>query len=146
MNQSRYKIFSFLFLIIGTTAGFLVGRTNIETPTPVISAIAPEISLVRFKETKGDELHFEISGPVRVIWSDQYVREGDGDHTLPLGQIPNQNDLELQEFQYLGNAKTKKFYPSTSYPARGTEVRYRRFFNSKKEAIQAGFIPSKLVK
>ena len=105
-----------------------------------------EISLVVFKEKKGDELMFEISGPVRVVWGENQFVEGDGNYSLKLGQFPTDTDKKLQEFAYLGNEKTGKFYPTNSYPARGTEVRYRRFFQTKQEAIAAGFIPSKLVK
>ena len=60
-----------------------------------------------------------------------------------LGEGDEEDFLEGSEPVH---AKTKKFYPAKSYPARGTEVRYRRFFQTTEEAIAAGFVPSKLVK
>jgi hypothetical protein len=98
------------------------------------------------QKISGDQLYLHISGPARILWAEKNIVENDGEHQIPIGQIPNENDLELTQFLYLGNAKTKKFYPSTSYPARGTEYRYRRFFNSRTDAEAAGFIASKLVK
>lgn len=83
---------------------------------------------------------------MRVLWAKENLVENDGLFSIPLGQIPNENDLELDAFPFLGNEKTKKFYPSNAYPARGTEVRYRRFFKTKEAAIEAGFEASKLVK
>ena len=129
--------------------GFLIGQFQIDQPTanPIITKeITPEISLIQLLKIVDDELFLKISGPARVLWAKENLVENDGLFQIPLGQIPNENDLELENFPFLGNAKTNKFYPSTSYPARGTEVRYRRFFKTKEEAIKAGFIASKLVK
>ena len=72
--------------------------------------------------------------------------EAEGGFQLPIGQLSTETDRALTEVEYVGNAKTNKFYPSSSYPARGTEVQYRRFFATKEAAEAAGFVPSKLVK
>lgn len=65
---------------------------------------------------------------------------------MPLSQVDDAASLEFKKYAYVGNGKTKKFYPAYTYPARGTAVAYPRFFKTKQAAIKAGFIPSKLVK
>ena len=144
--MNKNKAIPFITFLVGIGTGLLFKTTSPTPPEIETTPITPEISIVRLQSIIDDQLHLEISGPARIIWSDQYSHEGDGQHSIPVGQIPNQNDLELTQFPYLGNAKTKKFYPSTSYPARGTEVKYRRFFDSKTSALEAGFVASKLVK
>ena len=87
-----------------------------------------------------------ISGPARILWGEGNFVDSEGEHEIPFGQIPGADDLELVGFVYTGNAKTGKFYPSDSYFARCVEVRHRRFFDSKEEVVEAGFIASKPVK
>ena len=132
-------------VLIAFYLGMNFGGTKTK-PISVPNKKYQEISLVVFKEKVGDELKFEISGPARVVFGKNEFVESDGSYSLKLGQFPSDTDKKLQDFAYVGNAKTKKFYPANSYPARGTEVRYRRFFQTKEAAISAGFIPSKLVK
>jgi len=110
-----------------------------EPPPPKITPI------IKFQKIEGDQIFFEKIGDVKVIWPGISV-ESENTDRIPLGQIPNENDLALREFPYVGNAKTMKFYPSYSYPARGTEVKHRRFFSSKDAALSEGFVASKLVK
>ncbi len=131
----------------GVIFGFFAGGMSLPDSTPVLEkkTIRPEISLVSFEKISGDTIFGEISGSVRVLWNGN-TKEGDGEFQIPLGQIPNENDMKFQSFPYTGNAKTMKFYPSDSYFARGVEVRYRRFFRTKAEAISAGFVPTKGVK
>ena len=105
-----------------------------------------EITIIELQSLEADELQFEVFGPGRILWATDKLLEGSGVHHVPLGQLPNENDLKFTQFYYTGNAKTGKFYPSNSYPARGTAVRDRRFFQNKQAAIDAGFIPTKLVK
>ncbi len=135
-------------IIVGSILlGFLLGKLE-TTPevAPVIEReIRQEISLIQLKKIQGDLLEVDISGPARIIWADNLV-ENDGVFNIPISQIPNENDLKFTEFPFTGNEKTKKFYPSDSYFARGVELRYRRFFLTKEAAITAGFIPSKSVK
>ncbi len=146
------KLTTTILLICTAVLGFVAGKiqapnTSAKIETSVIKRdIQPEISIIQLKKILGDQLHIKISGPARVLWADENLVENDGEFQIPIGQIPNENDLELKEFAFLANAKTKKFYPSTSYPARGTEARYRRFFQTKEEALAAGFVASKLVK
>lgn len=143
------KLIPTLGLIGALGGGFLLGAlhdTNKETPIESIHLREfREISLIKLKAIEGDSLLTEISGPARILWNDEMV-EKDGEYEIPLGQIETENDREFKSFAYVGNAKTNNFYPSSSYPARGTETRYRRFFQTKEEAIDAGFNPSKLVK
>ncbi len=104
-----------------------------------------ELALVEFLKLEGDLLKTKTNGAVRLIWNDAFV-EGQGLHTVALGQLPSQYDQPFREFAFVGNVKTKKFYPSNSYPGRGTDPLKRRFFNSKSEAEAQGFVASKLVK
>jgi len=136
-------------IILMTLIGFFVGKIDFAKPEAKvvekeISEISREIPTVVLKTRDGDKIFAEISGKVKIIWADNYSLEESGE--IFWSQIPTKDDLKLSDFKYLGNAKTKKFYPAKSYPARGTEVRYRRFFQTKEEATAAGFIPSKLVK
>jgi len=142
-------LWSILGVILAFFLGYFYAKENFETPL-ILQNIEPKnyqaISILELQKIEGDLLEVNVSGPVRILWGEKNAVEGDGDKKIPLGQIPNFKDLELKKFKYVGNAKTKKFYPSLSYPARGTEYRYRRLFNSKEEAIKAGFKASKLVK
>lgn len=132
-----------LVIVMAFAAGHLSAtKKYIPPPTP----LHQEISVIEFQSIVGDSLQGNISGPARIVWEGVNVIEKEGAFSLPLGQIKNELDLALIELPYTANAKTKKFYPSDSYPARGTEVRYRRFFATKNEAIAAGFEASKLVK
>ncbi len=134
-------------MLIGfITAGF--GQTDFLTKKLKTSTIQ-EIkvpSIVKFKKIVGDEIYLETMGDIKVTWPGQHVIENEENIQIPLGQIPDENDLKLREFPYVGNAKTKKFYPSYTYPARGTALKYRRLFLSKQEALDSGFVASKLVK
>lgn len=104
-----------------------------------------EISIVELKELAGDLLKVNVSGPVRLVWNDDFT-EGDGVHEVALGQLPYEGDRDFRNFKYVGNAGTYKFYPSDTYAARGTHPSKRRFFASRLEAEAAGFVASKLVK
>ena len=147
MDFPTSKIFFATWILAALLGGYLIGSWSIEPPKrePKMTDFVPEISLISVEKIAGDELFFSISGPARVIWSGQMV-ENDGEFRIPLAQIPNENDLELEDFPFVGNAKTQKFYPSDSYFARGVEVKYRRFFDSKDAAIAAGFAPTRGVK
>ena len=134
-------------VILMTLIGFFVGKIDWQPTSQekiIEKEISREIPTVVLKTRDGDKIFAEISGKVKIIWADNYSLEESGD--IFWSQIPTEDDLKLADFKYVGNAKTKKFYPAKSYPARGTEVRYRRFFQKKEEAIEAGFVPSKLVK
>lgn len=136
-----------IFAVVLISIGFIIGRMNIVQPEMVV--IEKEVDLprssVELQSIVGDQLSLQITGSVRVLWSGNAV-EDDGEYTIPLPQIPHENDLPYQQFPYVGNGKTMKFYPSSTYFARGVEVRHRRFFATKEEAIRAGFAPSKAVK
>lgn len=137
-----------LGLTFASAFGFLCGSIDFSSaPSPLIQKeIKPEISVIILEKILGDELYLKISGPVRILWAKENFIENDGHFQIPLGQLPNENDLKYEQFSYLGNAKTGKFYNTNSYHARGTEPRYRRFFETKNAAISAGFVASKLVK
>lgn len=130
----------FLFALL---AGFFIGRIHVPSDIVVVEDSFLEMSLIQFEKIQGDSVQVSISGPARLLWGDGNMVEQDGDYQIPLGQIPNETDIALTEFPYVGNAKTMKFYPSDSYPARGTEVKHRRFFETKEGAIAEGFIPMK---
>ncbi len=142
-------IWSILGVILAFFLGYFYAKENFKNNI-FINSIEPdkyqEISILKIKKISGDLLQTDISGPVRILMGGKEAIEGEGEKNIPLGKIPNFKDLELRNFKYVGNAKTRKFYPSTSYPARGTDYRYRRLFNSKKEALEQGFKASKLVK
>lgn len=104
-----------------------------------------EIALVQFEKLQGDQLLTTVNGPVRLIWNDDFV-EGSGEHRVTLGQLPSEHDQVFRDFAYVGNSGTMKFYPSDTYPARGTDPVKRRFFASRAEAEAQGFVASKLVK
>lgn len=148
--ELKKKLKQVISLSISMIFGFFCGHfvvTQKQEIIPLIKKeIKPEISLIQIQKIVDDELFFKISGPARILWAKENFVENDGIFSIPLGQIPNKNDLELEKFSFLGNEKTNKFYPSNSYPARGTEVRYRRFFKTKEKAIEAGFVATKLVK
>lgn len=143
----KFKIFGgSLGLVL---SGFFWGQLMaFEQQIKASEPAAPyqEVSIIEFLELEGDQLKFEVFGPARLLWGEDKLLEGSGIHHLPLGQLPDGVDLKFKQFKYTGNAKTGKFYPSSSYPARGTAVRDRRFFKSKQAALAAGFIATKLVK
>ena len=133
-----------IFALLGGATGLLWTSLNTTPPSPLPERV--EISIIEFLAIEGDQLKIEVFGPARLLWGEGKMLEGSGTHLLPLGQIADLVDLKFKNFAYTANAKTGKFYPSSSYPARGTAIRDRRFYNTKKEAIDAGFIPTKLVK
>lgn len=138
------KILISFIVLLALSAGFLSGRMS-AVPTaqePLTCEQYTEISIIQLQKIVGDELAIDVSGPARILWGESMV-ENDGQYTIPLGQIKNENDLEFEKYPYVGNAKTMKFYPADSYPARGTAPEYRRFFDSKESAKSAGFIPMK---
>lgn len=141
------KLFLSVFGIIIFTSGFVIGKTTSSQNTDTEwkpREIPLEMSLIELKQRNGDVLKGTVSGKVRILWGDdQYLESKNGNIEIPLGQIYTEDDLEFFQFSYVGNAKTNKFYPSDSYPARGTEPKYRRFFKSRSEAEEAGFIPMK---
>lgn len=124
--------------------GFLLGQIDITEPgPPVVDDDYQEIVVVHFQELIGDELQFEISGPARVVWEGLQVIEEEGVHTIPVSQIPTENDLALRDFPFTGNMKTKKFYESDSYNAGCIAPEKRKFFTTKEEGITAGYKPPK---
>ncbi len=137
-----------LLVILSSISGFLIGNFgSLETFSPSTKTSTLKISpIIKFTKFENDLLYFETIGDLQVLWSGKNKIINQKSGKIPLGQIPTENDLKLKDFAYIGNAKTKKFYPSYTYPARGTSVIYRRFFQTKEEAISAGFIASKLVK
>lgn len=149
MSEKIKDIGTFLLVILSTVGGFFLGKKQTLPAETVVKNVAPEpvVSVVEFEEVSKDTLLVRIPDNVRVIWSEgKNSVEKSGQHSIPLGQVDTVHSKKFWNFPYVGNAKTRKFYPSRSYPARGTELRYRRFFDSKKSALAAGFIASKLVK
>ncbi len=142
------KLKTFIIPILTALFGFLAGSIDFSPSVEIFEPkkASPEISIVNLKKIIGDELHLEISGPTRVLWSWENYVENDGNYQIPLGQIPDENDLKFRQFPYVGNKKTMKFYPANSYFARGVAVKHRRFFDTKEKALAAGFIASKSVK
>ena len=136
----------FITIILMTLIGFFVGSIDFKDSAPEIieKPIESSIPQINLSQRNGDEIVAEISGEVKLTWGDSYVLQESG--SVFWGQIATVDDLVLKDFKYLANGKTKKFYPADSYPARGTEVKYRRFFQTKEDATNAGFIASKLVK
>lgn len=127
--------------------GWGLGHLQFRTMSPPLPQPArAEIAILSIDSLAGDELKFEVFGPVRLVWGEDKMLEGEGWQRLPLGQLADEVDLQFKQFAYTANAKTGKFYPSDSYPARGTAVRDRRFFQTKSAAQAAGFTPTKLVK
>lgn len=118
---------------------------SLQDPPPCLEKQYQEIALVEFKGLQGDQLETTLNGKVRLIWNEDFV-EGDGDHAVALGQLPSEHDQVFRDFAYVGNTGTMKFYPSNTYPARGTDPVKRRFFASRTEAESQGFVASKLVK
>lgn len=129
--------------LIGWGLGQLQLKSAVSPPPEPARA---EIAIMVFDSLEGDQLQFEVFGPARLVWGEDKMLEGEGWQSLPLGQIADEVDLKFKQFAYTANTKTGKFYPSDSYPARGTAVRDRRFFETKSAALAAGFIPTKLVK
>ncbi len=142
------KVKMTLAVIIALISGFGIAQVSPEYLESAKNS-PPKITIppvVKFKKIEGDLLFLEIYGGVKVVWPGQHVVKDQALVKIPIGQIPDENDLEFRKFLYVGNAKTKKFYPSYTYPARGTAVKDRRFFATKEKALEAGFIASKLVK
>lgn len=145
--HTKHKILISGGVIMAGVIGFLAGNISTdELQTQVITKqVQPEISIVQLKNIQGDELEMNLSGPVRVVWEGTQFVEGEGEHYIPISQIPGESDLKYRQFKYVGNAKTGKFYPSDTYFARGVEVRHRRFFETRQAAEAKGFVPSKAV-
>ena len=148
-----HKITIFALMITSFLIGFLGAKISDFTTQKrhqnaiIENEIEPEIPLIKILKRSGDLLHFEIETPAKILWNHtQFINQHSTNKVIPLGQIPTESDLKFQNFKYTGNAKTMKFYPSNSYHARGTEVRYRRYFQTREAAVTAGFKPSKLVK
>ena len=135
----------FFAILIGFFFGKLQTK-NTENLSICSSDSFQETSIVQLQKRQGDQLFLSISGPVRILWGKGALVENDGEYKIPLGQIKGEGDIVFEKFAYVGNEKTHKFYPSDSYPARGTAVQYRRFFQTKQEALEAGFIPMKGMK
>lgn len=144
MPQATRHLLPIATLLLGFGFGQLDNPTDLQANSLPLTEFR-EISLIQLKSIEGDSLQASISGPARILWNEEMV-EGDGEYQIPLGTIETPDDRLYTEFFYTGNAKTGKFYPSSSYPARGVEHRYRRFFETKEAALSAGFIASKLVK
>jgi len=143
----RNKVESGLMSFGLGVVGFLLGQlVSLDSTQVDLSEPRVEIAIVSLDSITGDQLDLEIFGPVRIVWGEGKMLEAEGVQQIPLGQLPDETDLQFKRFAYTANAKTGKFYPSTSYPARGTAVRDRRFFQTKVAAESAGFIPTKLVK
>ncbi len=145
-SRENSKFTTLATIVLMTIIGFFIGKIDFQKPEVKVTEtkISREIPTIKLQKREGDKIFAEISGNVKITWADNYALEDSG--IIYWSQIPTEDDLKLNDFKYVGNAKTKKFYPAKSYPARGTEVRYRRFFQTKDEAISAGFVPSKLVK
>ena len=131
-------------------SSFGLGYLTSGLETPPVAPVClvenyQETSIVQIQGLEGDSLQTSVSGPVRLVWNGEFV-EGDGEHQIPLGQFLTEDDLQFEQYPYVGNAKTLKFYPADSYPARGTHPSVRRFFESREQAEKAGFVASKLVK
>jgi len=134
-------------VIVSAIFGFSAAKLQIEPKVKIVEKkIQPEMSLIQLKQITGDSIKADISGPVRILWGGENLVEGNGEHLIPLPQIPNENDLVLTKFPFTGNANTMKFYPSDSHFARCVAVENRRLFDSKEAAITEGFEPSKSVK
>ena len=146
LSEKKSRIMTMVTVILMTMIGFFIGQLDMTSSPPEITetAITQTIPTVTLTRREGDQIFADITGEVKIIWADHHALEGSG--VIIWSQIPTTDDLQLNDFAYLANAKTKKFYPANSYPARGTEVRYRRFFQTRQAAIEAGFVPSKLVK
>jgi hypothetical protein len=140
----------FLPTLVIALASFGLGALSVldratATAPMCLESQYQEIALIELTEMKGDSLKTTINGNVRLIWNDDFV-EGDGEHLVALGQLPSDHDQNFRDFAYVGNSGTMKFYPSDTYAARGTHPVKRRFFASRAEAEEQGFVASKLVK
>ncbi len=142
--MSRIKIS--IGLLVIAIASYIAGRWHTVSSAPVVK-VEPqeEIVVIQMQDLVGDELIFEVFGPLRILLNENMI-EKEGVIKLPLGQFADSEDLQFKQFKYTGNTKTMKFYPSDSYPARGTRVGHRRFFQSIQAAKDAGFIATKLIK
>ena len=137
------KIGGIIFLCL---VSYSLGLFHQGPGCPVVpEAKKAEMALIEFQKIVGDELQFEVFGPVRILWNENMLEE-EGVLKMPLGQFSDHEDLKFKKFKYTGNEKTMKFYPSNSYPARGVRVEHRRFFQSIQAAKMSGFVASKLVK
>lgn len=149
MSEKLKDGVAFVLILISSVGGFLIGKKQVIAPdlqAPVIEK-KTTVTVVQINKISDDLLEFVLPKNTRIVWADgKNSIDSVGLQVIPLGQIDTENSKKLSQFKYVGNAKTKKFYPATSYPARGTEIRYRRFFDSIEKARAAGFFPSKLVK
>lgn len=148
-KKSKWIQYGGVFLILG--AGYMIGKQSVDTfPQEKIDCPLtreePQLALVQLLRREGDLITVSLVGEGKVLVGNDISFEETGEHVFSWGNIPSSEDLELRNFPYLGNMKTRKFYNTDSYPARGTEVKYRRFFSSKEEAVAAGFIAAKNLK
>ncbi len=144
----NHKIQVSLIFVCALLLGVFIGRSIAPLPDVQWEKREPhhEISVIDIQSISGDLLQMSVFGNVRFVWGDDQFREPDPQTRslkIPLSQIFTPEDLQFSQFLYTGNKKTMKFYPSDSYYARGTHPSDRRFFNSKQEAIDAGFVPIK---
>lgn len=131
--------------ILGGVGGFAYGSQQppeIQIQEKIITAPA----VMTIESRVDDQLQVSILDQGRIVWGQDSFIEGPGEFTIPWGQIATEHDLKLMDFNYVANTKTLKFYPSNSYPARGTAYWQRRYFMTQNEAESAGFVASKLVK
>ncbi|PID70760.1 hypothetical protein CSB37_01595 [bacterium DOLZORAL124_38_8] len=153
MSETVKDIGVFVLVVLSAVGGFFLGKKNsvAETTenqkTPSEKTVQKTVSVIELTEINQDLLTIKLPDKVRVIWSNgKNSVEKSGVQVVPLGQVDTVDSKKFWKFPYVGNAKTRKFYPAQSYPARGTKIQYRRFFESKTAALRAGFLPSKLVK
>jgi len=130
---------------VALLAGFSIGFTG-KAEEPKIEKIVSDAPIVNFQKIEGQDLFFTLHGGAVAKWGDSTIKSGNGEHKLSITQLPTEAYLSRKKAQYLANLKTKKFYPTDSYPARCVEPRYSRLYQTKEAAISDGFRPSKLVK
>ena len=147
--MKEYSIW-FVVLSFMVGGGFYLGKSSYETPycpEKLSDPIElPEPTTIHLLSIEQDRLRFSLQGSGQVLVDSHLAIADSGEHQISLGKIPTENDLSLREFPYVGNEKTQKFYNADSYHARGTEVKHRRFFQTVKEAGEAGFVASKTLK
>jgi lipopolysaccharide export system protein LptC len=148
MKLNRLNLF-LLGIVLGLIAGYAVGWVEFKKEFPQENLPKNNSNaLINFIKAENDKLYFSADGNIRITWGNGQAINHQGDfpkkiYTLPWVQIPTTNDLKLESFLYTGNNKSKKFYKSSSYFARGVAIENRRGFNTRAEAIKAGFIPTK---
>lgn len=137
------RVFGILF---GLFTGWVVTSVGVKLTSSASVIKSPIIPQVRFVALEGDQLTLQVDGSAKISWKGGEEMVVDHDFVFPVSQIDDEISLEFKKYAYVGNAKTNKFYPAYSYPARGTDIAYRRFFKSKQAALEAGFMASKLVR